>query len=108
MTFFPPKSAENSAEKLTRPKMATRKLASEKKIVSFPLLTHRQSISERKPIAGIDRVASRVPRPNGARKGLDFDDKPKATGFKITSYFYIKHFHKNVNFSRLIDWIGFH
>ena len=74
-------------EKLSRAKMATRKLASEKKIVSFPLLPHRQSISERKPIPGIDRVASRVPRPNGARKGLDFDDKPKATGSKFYSIF---------------------
>jgi hypothetical protein len=73
-------SVEKSAEKSAKP---IRNLASEKKIVPFPSLSHRQSISERKPIPGIDAAFSRVPRPTGARKGLDFGEKqpePKTVG----------------------------
>ena len=76
---------ENSAEKPSKFRSGPRTMASEKKIVPFPHLTHRQSISERKPIPGIDKgFMSRVPKFNGARKGLDFNEKqsqqPKANG----------------------------
>ena len=72
-------SAEKSAEKGARKVLPVRGNASEKKSAPVPdFLPHRMSISERKPVE--KSWNSRVPRPNGARKGLDFSDKSKLGG----------------------------